>query len=64
MRTEAEAQAMERAREYFRTKSSEAPVPVLCERIAEAFRSVEDLMTPLPAAAGPRAGTKIGRAHV
>ncbi|PYM67183.1 MAG: hypothetical protein DME11_04385 [Candidatus Rokuibacteriota bacterium] len=50
MRTEAEAQAMERAREYFRTKSSEAPVPVLCERIAEAFRSVEDLMTPLPAA--------------
>src|SRR5216117_4538878 len=50
MRTEAEAQAMERAREYFRTKSSEAPVPVLCERIAEAFRSVEDLMTTLPAA--------------
>src|SRR5216117_4139113 len=50
MRTEAEAQAMERARECFRTKSSEAPVPVLCERIAEAFRSVEDLMTPLPAA--------------
>ena len=49
MRTEAEAQAMEKAREYFRTKSAPTPVAVLRERIAEPLRAVEEFLKPLSA---------------
>src|SRR5204862_6955955 len=50
MKSEAEVQAMERAREYFRTKSSPASVAELRERIAEPTGAVEALLTPLSAA--------------
>ncbi len=55
MRSEAETQAMEKAREYFRTKSAQAPVAVLRERIAEPCRAVEALLVPLSAAQAARA---------
>src|SRR2546425_327158 len=55
MRSEAETQAMEKAREYFRTKSAQAPVAVLRERIAEPCRAVEALLAPLSAAQAARA---------
>jgi hypothetical protein len=55
MRSEAETQAMEKAREYFRTKSAQAPVAVLRERIAEPLRAVEELLAPLSAAQAARA---------
>ena len=55
MKSEAEVQAMERAREYFRTKSSRASVAELRERIAEPTDAVEALLTPLSAAQAARA---------
>jgi len=55
MRSEAETQAMEKAREYFRTKSAQAPVAALRERIAEPCRAVEALLAPLSAAQAARA---------
>lgn len=54
MRSEAEAQAVEKAREYFRTKATPVPVDVLRERIAEPFGAVESLLT-LSAAQAARA---------
>ena len=57
MRTETEAQAMEKAREYFRTKSAPTPVAVLRERIAEPLRAVEEFLKPLSA-------MQVGRATI
>src|SRR5438046_10009958 len=55
MRSEAEAQAMEKAREYFRTKSARASVAEVRERIAEPLRAVEEFLAPLSAAQAARA---------
>src|SRR5919197_3324590 len=55
MRPEAEARAMEKAREYFRTKSSHTPTPALRERIASACGAVEEFLAPLSAVQAARA---------
>src|SRR3989442_14981296 len=39
-----EAQAKEKAREYFRTKGTRRPVPVIRERIADAVRAVDEFL--------------------
>src|SRR5213593_3530665 len=44
-----EAQAKERAREYFRTKGTQLPVPVIRERIADAVRALDEFLAPLSA---------------
>jgi hypothetical protein len=54
MRSAAEVQAMEKAREYFRTKCAPASVAELRERIAEPFRAVEEFLAPLSAAQAAR----------
>jgi DinB family protein len=49
MSSELEAQAMEKAREYFRTKATPLPVDVVRNRIADPFRAVEEFLAPLSA---------------
>src|SRR5260370_42242222 len=55
MTTEAEAQAKEKAREYFRTKATQLPAKVIHERVADALRAFEDFVAPLRAAQAARA---------
>src|SRR5438552_3229801 len=50
-----EAQAKERAREYFRTKGTQLPVPVIRERIADAVRALDEFLAPLSAEQAARA---------
>jgi len=50
-----EAQAKERAREYFRTKGTQLPVPVIRERIADAVRALDEFLVPLSAEQAARA---------
>ena len=54
MSSEAEAKAKEKAREYFRTKATELPLPVILERIADAIRAFEEFVLPLSAAQAAR----------
>src|SRR3989441_9116390 len=54
MSSEAEAKAKEKAREYFRTKATELPLPVILERIADAVRAFEEFVLPLSAAQAAR----------
>ena len=44
-----EAQAKEKAREYFRTKGTQLPAPVIRERIADAVRALDEFLAPLSA---------------
>jgi DinB family protein len=44
-----EAQAKERAREYFRTKGTQLAVPVIRERIADAVRALDEFLASLSA---------------
>ena len=50
-----EAQAKEKAREYFRTKGTQLPVPVIRERIADAVRALDEFLAPLSAEQAARA---------
>src|SRR2546427_3066885 len=50
-----EAQAKERAREYFRTKGTQLPVPVIRERIADAVRALDEFLAPLSTEQAARA---------
>src|SRR5439155_1370219 len=50
-----EAQAKERAREYFRTNGTQLPVPVIRERIADAVRALDEFLVPLSAEQAARA---------
>ena len=50
-----EAQAKEKAREYFRAKGTRLPVPVIRERIADAVRAVDEFLAPLSAEQAARA---------
>ena len=50
-----EAQAKERAREYFRTKGTQLPVPVIRERVADAVRALDEFLAPLSAEQAARA---------
>jgi hypothetical protein len=54
MTTRAEAQAMARAREYFKTKATDLPASAIRERVADALRSFEELVRPLSAAQAGR----------
>ena len=54
MSSEAEAKAKEKAREYFRTKATELPLPLILERIADAVRAFEEFVLPLSAAQAAR----------
>ena len=58
MRTEAEAQAMTRAREYFRTKATELPASAIRERVADALQSFEEFVRPLSASQAARASIR------
>ena len=58
MRTEAEAQAMTRAREYFRTKATELPASAIRERVAYALQSFEEFVRPLSASQAARASNR------
>ena len=49
------AAAQARAREYLRAKGTLVPVPVLRERIADAFAALDALLAPLTAAQAARA---------
>ena len=49
------AGARAKAREYLATKGTLAPLPVIRERIAEAFRAFDAFVTPLSAAQAARA---------
>ena len=55
MNTEAEAQAKEKAREYFRTKATALAAPVLRERVADALGAFEGFVAPLSTAQAARA---------
>lgn len=55
MSTVAEAQAKEKAREYFRTKATQLTAPVIRERVADALGAFEEFVAPLPAAQAARA---------
>ena len=50
-----EAQAKEKAREYFRTKGTQLPAPVIRERIADAVRALDEFLAPLSAEQAARA---------
>lgn len=49
------AEARAKAREYLRAKGTLTPAPVIRERIGEAFRAFDALVTPLSAAQAARA---------
>ena len=49
MNQDTAAEAREKAREYFRTRGTVAPVPVIRERIADAFAAFDALVRPLAA---------------
>ena len=51
----AEAQAKEKAREYFRTKATQLTAPVIRERVADALGAFEEFVAPLSAAQAARA---------
>lgn len=55
MSTEAQAQAKEKTREYFRTKATPLAAPMIRERIADAIRAFEEFVAPLSAAQAARA---------
>src|SRR5712691_11687202 len=55
MSLDREAQAKEKAREYFRTKGTQLPVPVIRERIADAVRALDEFLAPLSAEQAARA---------
>src|SRR2546428_3900792 len=55
MSLDREAQAKEKAREYFRAKGTRLPVPVIRERIADAVRAVDEFLAPLSAEQAARA---------
>src|SRR2546427_10482773 len=44
-----EAHAKEKAREYFRTKGTQLPAPVIRERIADAVRALDEFLASLSA---------------
>src|SRR5262245_65242992 len=54
MTAAAEAQAMARAREYFKTKATDLPAPAIRERVADALGSFEEFVRPLSAAQAGR----------
>jgi len=55
MRTEAEAQAMEKAREVLQDQGHAGSGEVILKRIADPFRAVEEFLAPLSAAQAARA---------
>ena len=55
MSVDREAQAKEKAREYLRTKGTQLPVPLIRERIAEAFRAFDEFLASLSAEQAARA---------
>ena len=54
MNSDAEAHAKEKAREYFRTKATALPSPMILERVAAAVRAFEEFVRPLSAAQAAR----------
>jgi len=55
MNSEAEAQAKEKAREYFRTKATQLSLPVILERVADGLRAFEEFVLRLSASQAARA---------
>ena len=55
MNRDAIAEARRKAREYFRTRGTLAPAPVIRERIADAFAALDAVVTPLGPAQAARA---------
>lgn len=55
MTTEAEAQAKEKAREYFRTKATALAASAVRERVADALGAFEDFVAPLSSVQAARA---------